>query len=57
MAAIDWAWCNLDAPELISVIQPGNAASIRVAKRLGMRQLRETTIEGQDVVIFGIDRP
>jgi len=56
-AAIEWAWRNLDAPELISVIQPGNAASIRVAERLGMQQLRETTLKGQNVVIFGIDRP
>ncbi|MGH2976428.1 MAG: GNAT family N-acetyltransferase, partial [Solirubrobacterales bacterium] len=56
-AAIEWAWHTLDAPELISVIQPDNTASIRVAERLGMRRLRETTLKGQDVVIFGIDRP
>jgi RimJ/RimL family protein N-acetyltransferase len=55
-AAIDWAWATLDADQLISVIQPGNARSIRVAERLGMRRLRETTLKGQDVVIFGIDR-
>jgi RimJ/RimL family protein N-acetyltransferase len=56
-AAIEWAWCNLDAPELISVIQPDNAASIRVAERLGMQRLLETTLKEQDVVIFGINRP
>jgi len=56
-AAIEWAWHNLDAPELISVIQPDNAASIRVAERLGMSRLRESTVKGQEVVIFGIDRP
>lgn len=56
-ASIDWAWQNLDATQLISVIQPDNAPSIRVAERLGMRRLRETTLKGQDVVIFGIDRP
>lgn len=56
-AAMEWAWRSLDAPELISIIQPGNAASIRVAERLEMRPLRETTFKGQDVVIFGIDRP
>ena len=39
-AAIEWAWGNLDAAELISVIQPGNAASIRVAEQLGMQRLR-----------------
>jgi RimJ/RimL family protein N-acetyltransferase len=56
-AAIEWAWRTLDTPELISVIQPGNTASIRVAERLGMRRFRESTVKGQDVVIFGIDRP
>ena len=56
-AAIDWAWRTLDAPRLISVIQPGNAASIRVAERLGLRRLRESTVKGQDALIFSIDRP
>lgn len=56
-AAIEWTWRTLDTPELISIIQPGNAASIRVAERLGMRRLRESTLKGQDVVIFGIERP
>jgi RimJ/RimL family protein N-acetyltransferase len=56
-AAIEWTWHTLDAPELISIIQPGNAASIRVAERLGMRRLRESTLQGQEVIIFGIERP
>lgn len=56
-AAIEWTWRTLDAAELISVIQPDNAASIRVAERLGMRRLREDTVKGQPVAIFGIDRP
>lgn len=56
-AAIEWAWGALDAEELISIIQPANARSILVAERLGMQRLRETTFKGQDVVIFGIDRP
>lgn len=56
-AAIDWAWPNVDVDELISVIQPDNAASIRVAERLGMRELRRSTLRGQDVVIYGLERP
>ncbi len=55
-AAIDWGWRNLDADELISVIQPENTASIRVAERLGMKRLRESTLKGQEVVIYGIER-
>jgi RimJ/RimL family protein N-acetyltransferase len=56
-AAIEWAWTTLDAPRLISAIQPGNERSIHVAERLGMRRLEETTLRGQAVVIFAIDRP
>lgn len=56
-AAIEWAWHALDAPELISIVQVDNVRSIRVAERLGMGRLRETTFKGQAVVIFGIDRP
>lgn len=56
-AAIEWAWRTIDTKELISVIQPDNAASARVAEKLGMRRLRESTVKGQDVVIFGIARP
>lgn len=55
-ATIEWAWATLDAPRLISIIQPDNARSIRVAERLGMRRLEQTTLRGQEVVIFGIER-
>jgi RimJ/RimL family protein N-acetyltransferase len=34
-AAIGWAWTALDAPQLISLIHPDNAASARLAARLG----------------------
>ena len=62
-AAIEWAWTVLHAPRLIAIIDPENLASVHVAERLGMRALREETLEndgpldGLTVVIFGIDRP
>jgi RimJ/RimL family protein N-acetyltransferase len=55
-AALEWAWTVLDAARLISVIHPENAASVRVAERLGLRPLREETLGGRPVIIFGIDR-
>jgi len=55
-AAIEWAWKTLDVNDLISVIQPGNVASILVAERLGLSRLREDQVKGQDVLIFGISR-
>jgi len=56
-AAIEWAWATLECNQLISLIQPENARSIRVAKRLGMRELRETSVHGQAAVVFAVNRP
>jgi RimJ/RimL family protein N-acetyltransferase len=56
-AAIEWAWNELDAQRLISVIHPENTPSIRVAARLGMTLVRQATINDRPAAIFGIDRP
>ncbi len=56
-AAVEWAWANLDAPRLISLIQPGNVRSERVAERLGMRRHEESTVQGQVATIFVLERP
>ena len=56
-AAIGWAWTVRRAPRLISLIDPRNAASIRVAERLGMRELRTHVLRGQRVTVYGIERP
>ena len=54
---MDWASTVLNAPRLISVIDPDNTASARVAERLGMAWLRTEELRGQPVFIFGIERP
>lgn len=55
-AAMEWAWTALGAEELISIITPDNAASIRVAERLGLEPLRDDTKDGKPVRIYGIER-
>jgi len=40
--------------EVISVIHPDNAASIRVAERIGERYLRTETVNGQPRSIYGM---
>ena len=45
------------APRLIALIRPENARSIRVAERLGLRQVREDTLNGVRVLVFGVERP
>ena len=42
----DWAFANLDREKLISIIEPENAASIAVAKKLGMNFEREFLFKG-----------
>jgi RimJ/RimL family protein N-acetyltransferase len=56
-AAMAWAWEQLDAERLISLIHAGNRRSIRVAGRLGMRELGETMLGETPVLVYGIDHP
>ena len=56
-AAMEWAWTVLEAPRLISIIHPENAASIHVAERLGEGFLRHDDTEDEPAVIYGIERP
>jgi len=51
-AAMTFAFDRLTLERISSVIHPQNAASIRVAEKLGMRRERTTQINGVDVVIF-----
>lgn len=56
-AAMAWGWAQLDVAQLISIIAPENAASIRVAERLGMRPGRDHELDGKHVILWEIDRP
>jgi RimJ/RimL family protein N-acetyltransferase len=55
-AAITWGFDHLDVDRLISVINPGNTASFRVAERLGMTKSHDADLEGHTVVIMAIER-
>jgi RimJ/RimL family protein N-acetyltransferase len=55
--AMHWAWVELGAPRLISIIAPGNERSIAVAVRLGMARLRDDDLFGRPVAIYGRERP
>ena len=56
-ATLEWAWATLDVGQILSVIDPGNEASLRVAERLGLRKLRDDESDGRPVVIMAVDRP
>ena len=55
-AAVEYAWRELGARHLISLIAPGNVLSQRVAERLGMRPTEDYDLGGQHVVIHRLDR-
>jgi RimJ/RimL family protein N-acetyltransferase len=56
-AAIAWAWRELGCDSLVSLIEPANTSSIRVAERLGMIRLAEEQTSGTELAVFALDRP
>jgi len=56
-AALGHAFDIQQADHVISLINPQNAASIRVAERLGERFERKIEFFGGETLVYGIDRP
>jgi RimJ/RimL family protein N-acetyltransferase len=55
-AAAAWAFDGLAADRLISLIQPGNDASVRVAEKIGARFAAVIDLGGRDVQMFVLER-
>jgi RimJ/RimL family protein N-acetyltransferase len=55
-AAMNWGFEEIGFDELISLIDPDNAASIAVATRLGESLRGETTLLGTTVLTYAISR-
>jgi RimJ/RimL family protein N-acetyltransferase len=55
-AAMRYAFDELHQPRVISLIQPGNERSIRVAERLGETLEGRTEVNGQEALVYGISR-
>jgi RimJ/RimL family protein N-acetyltransferase len=55
-AAMSEAFDHLRWERVISLIDPANAPSIRLAERLGERLTGETTVRGFHVLIYAMDR-
>jgi RimJ/RimL family protein N-acetyltransferase len=51
-AAIAWADEMLAAPEQVAIIDPANAASIRVAEKLGFSERGPATYRGEPILLF-----
>lgn len=55
-AAITHAFDALDRDHVVSLIDPENTPSLRVAERLGERPEGRATVVGHEVIVYGIDR-
>lgn len=55
-AALAYAFNVLHKDRVISLIQPDNLASIRVAERIGETLQGRTGLHGRDMLCYGIDR-
>ncbi|MGH9057480.1 MAG: GNAT family N-acetyltransferase [Acidimicrobiales bacterium] len=56
-AWIAWGFAHTDCDYITANIDPANVASVRVARRLGMSELREDVFHGRDVVVHAVTRP
>src|SRR6185503_9114090 len=56
-AALEFAFETLHGPRVISLIQPANVNSIRVAERIGERRDGETDLNGKPCLVYAIERP
>jgi RimJ/RimL family protein N-acetyltransferase len=54
-ACRDHAFGVLKVPRVVSMIHPANEPSLRVAARLGMQRIGETTHRGMALDLYGID--
>ena len=54
--ALSFAFTQLQQPHVISLIHPENAASIRVAGRLGERRVDSTEVMGKPALVYRITR-
>ncbi|MBO8193967.1 GNAT family N-acetyltransferase [Streptomyces oryzae] len=55
-AVVDWGFARLDVDHLTAMIVHGNAASVRVAERLGFVPGREDTFLGKPVTVHMLHR-
>jgi RimJ/RimL family protein N-acetyltransferase len=55
-AALAYAFETLGWPRVISLVDPDNTRSIRLAERLGERPAGEATVRGAQVLVYAIDR-
>lgn len=54
---LEYAFEEMGKEHVISLIDPANVASIRVAERIGETLEREETVAGHTALVYGISKP
>jgi RimJ/RimL family protein N-acetyltransferase len=57
VASLEFAWREVGADHVISLILPDNTRSIAVAERIGETFESTTNLKGREVNVYGIARP
>jgi RimJ/RimL family protein N-acetyltransferase len=57
MAVRDWAFATFEDTGLVAMIHDENAASLRVAQKLGAVHLRDVEFFGEPVGLYEVRRP
>lgn len=57
LASLDYGFRELELAHVISLIDPANTASIRVAEKIGEQFEGRTDFKGMQVSLYGIRRP
>jgi RimJ/RimL family protein N-acetyltransferase len=52
LAALAWADAVLDPPEVVAIIDPDNAPSIRVAGKIGFQSREPATYKNEPILLF-----
>lgn len=55
-AALEWTWANVETDHIISIIEPDNLRSIRVAEKIGECLELVDLINGEESHVYGIHR-
>jgi RimJ/RimL family protein N-acetyltransferase len=52
LAALAWADAALGAPEIVAIVEPDNAPSIRVAEKIGFAVRDDANYRGEPILLF-----
>jgi RimJ/RimL family protein N-acetyltransferase len=56
-AVRDYAFTSLHLPRVVSLIQPGNRASVRVAEKVGLQKVEEIERHGRTYLRYELENP